>query len=180
MVWPLWVIVAVIAVGLPVAAWWSSRRVKPALPLGRPGRWAEPMERWLFERYGLGVLDRVRVRTAVFGKGQLPADSGLREPARELAAEVLAGRLRYPRVQRLLGWIYVALGIMWLVAGLVESFVAQRRGAHFSLSIAFGAVYMVLGAFLIAWIPRDLRRKAGKALAAADEPDDPGSWCSGD
>jgi hypothetical protein len=153
-----------------VAARLFTRRLKPARPLGSPGRWVGSADRWLFERYGLGVLDRSRVSTAVFGKGQAPADRGLREPARDLAAEVLAGRLRVPRLPGLLGWVYAALGIIWLAAALVEGFVAHRRGVHFVLDSVFGAGYVVLGALSVVWIPRDMRRKAERVLATPDDP----------
>ena len=70
MVWAL-VLVAVIAVGLPLAAWWLSRDLRPPKQiLGGPMP-GVPADRWLFAHYQLGVLDRSRVREAVFA-GKMP------------------------------------------------------------------------------------------------------------
>lgn len=174
MVWSWWLVVAAITVGLPAAAWWLTRQVKPAPPLGSPGVWAGPVERWLFERHRLGVLDRARITTEVFGKGRVPADPRLRTAARELAAEVLAGRVRLPRPQRLAGWIYTATGILGLTSGLVGRFVAHGLSRPFELDIVQGAAITFLGACaVLVWIPQDLRRKAERALANGNEPVDP-------
>jgi hypothetical protein len=176
MVWPLWLVVAAITVGLPAAALRNTRRMKPSPPLGSPGPWAGPVERWLFEQYRLGVLDRARITSAVFGKGRVPADLRLRKPARELAAEVLAGKVRLPRPQRMLGWIYTATGILGLTSGLVGRFVAPGLRRAFEMDIVQGAAITFLGAcFALFWIPQDLRRKAQNALTNGPEPLDPGS-----
>jgi len=58
MAWAL-VLVAVIAVGLPGAAWWLSRNLKPpAVPLGRPTPRSDPIDRWLLDHYQLGTVAR--------------------------------------------------------------------------------------------------------------------------
>ena len=74
MAWAL-VLVAVIAVGLPGAAWWLSRNLKPlALPLGRPTPRSDPIDRWLFDHYQLGTVARGQVKTAVVLEGQVPGE----------------------------------------------------------------------------------------------------------
>lgn len=123
-----WVIVAAIAVGLPAAAWGLSRNLKPPpQPLGRPRRTDSRWDRWLYERHQLGVLDRGKVKDAVFAKGQLPSEPALREPARGLAAEVVSTRLPFPRM-RWLGLIYLVCGLGICAGGLVERFVSHTGG----------------------------------------------------
>jgi hypothetical protein len=102
--------VAVIAIGLPLAAWWFSRNLKPPLPLGRPASRSDPIDRWLFDHYQLGVVARGQVKTAVFLKGQLPAERVLRQAAHGLAAEVANGNLQSPRALRWAGWVLIAEG----------------------------------------------------------------------
>lgn len=153
----LWVLIAGIGVGLPAGAWWLTRSARSA-PLSVPSRRADPIDRWLFERYGLGVLDRWQVREAVLGQGRRPSQPPLREAADGLAAEVLSGRLQVPRVLRWLGWFYLAYGGCFFVGGIVEhGFIGVAYvlgGAGMAL---FGVMYLVL-------MPRQLRRKARQAL----------------
>lgn len=169
MMWA-WAVVAAVAVGLPAGAWLLTRHLKPSARLGSPGRWAWPADRWLFERYGLGVMDRLRVNQAVFTKGRLPADPGLRDAAREVASGVVTGRFKLPRLLRLQGWIHAATGCVWLVSGTLEVFVLHRPGWAAVPYIAVAALYAVLGTFWVVRVPRDYRRKAQQALARPDEP----------
>jgi hypothetical protein len=113
----VWVLVAGIGVGLPAVAWWLSRGAR-SVPLSVPGRRADPIDRWLFDRYGLGVLDRWQVREAL-AQGRRPGQPLLGEAADGLAAEVLSGRLHGPRAWRWLGWCFVSYGICFCIAGIV-------------------------------------------------------------
>ncbi len=57
--------VVILGVGLPVAAWWHSRRHPPP-PVTRLGTGYDRIDKWLLRHYQLAPLDRDRVRTAVF------------------------------------------------------------------------------------------------------------------
>lgn len=103
--------VALIAIGLPLAAWWFSRNLKPPpQPLGRPTARSDPVDRWLFEHYQLGTAARGQVKTAVFSKGQVPSEPALLPAAHSLAAEVACGNLRSPRRYRWGGWTLIVEG----------------------------------------------------------------------
>lgn len=150
-------LVAGIGVGLPAVAWWLSRGAR-SVPLSVPGRRADPIDRWLFDRYGLGVLDRWQVREAL-AQGRRPGQPLLGEAADGLAAEVLSGRLHGPRAWRWLGWCFVVYGICFCIGGIVGHGLIGRV-AYFlggaSMALA-GIMYLVL-------MPRQLRRKARLAL----------------
>lgn len=110
MAWAL-VVVVLVAVALPLAAWWFSRALKPApYPLGRPGSRSDPVDQWLFGQYQLGMVDRAQVKKAVFSQGELPRQSALEQAARGLAVEVASGRLREPRSMRWMGWTLLTEG----------------------------------------------------------------------
>jgi hypothetical protein len=110
MAWAL-VVAVLVAAGLPLAAWWFSRDLKPApYPLGRPGSRSDPVDRWLFGHYQLGMVDRAQVKKAVFNKGELPHQLALEQAARGLAVEVASGRLREPRGMRWMGWTVLVEG----------------------------------------------------------------------
>lgn len=151
------VLIAGIGVGLPAVAWWLIRSARSA-PLSVPSRRADPIDRWLFERHGLGVLDRWQVREAVLGQGRRPSQPRLGEAADGLAAEVLSGRLQAPRALRWLGWFLVAYGGCFFVGGIVE---------HGLIAVAYvlgGASMALFGVMYLVLIPRQLRRKARQAL----------------
>jgi hypothetical protein len=105
------VMVALIAIGLPLAAWWFSRNLKPPpQPLGRPTARSDPVDRWLFDHYQLGTVARGHVKTAVFSNGQVPSEPALQPAAHSLAAEVACGNLRSPRRYRWGGWTLIVEG----------------------------------------------------------------------
>ncbi len=83
-----WAVIVAIAVGLPIAAWLLSRNLKPPRQwAGRPG--FNHIDRWLFEHYRLGALDRWQVEDAIFGEVRKLDDPRLREAASGVAAELL-------------------------------------------------------------------------------------------
>jgi hypothetical protein len=86
---------------------------------GQASSRSNPIDRWLFDHYQLGVVARERVKTAVFIKGQLPAEAALRQAAQGLAAEVANGKLRSPRALRWAGWVLIAEGACLAVVVLV-------------------------------------------------------------
>src|SRR5947209_1945897 len=115
MEWAL-VLVAVIAIGLPVAAWLLSRNLgPPKRVLGGPVP-GDRADRWLFDHFQLGVMDRSRVRQTVVAGGALH-EPELRRAACGLSAKVLQRRRGGARQARALGVFNGALGIGCLVVG---------------------------------------------------------------
>ena len=164
MVW-LWVAIAVIGVGLPTAAWRLGRNPRPK-PFGVPGPHADPVDRWLFDRYRLGELDRSRVRQAVLVQGRRPEQPALWEPAHSLAAEVVSGRLSAPRFRRWI-WLYPALGLAMFANGVAE---VVHGGGNGPFDIAEGAIVAIVGTAMCLWLPKHLRRKARRALEDGEVP----------
>jgi hypothetical protein len=112
-----WAFVVIVAVGLPATAWWLSRNLKPPRqPLGGPGPRFDRVDRWLYDRYQLGVVDRWRVREAVLAGRELH-EHPLREAAHSLAAEMLAGRIG--GFYRRAGWIRIGSGLLVVVTAVV-------------------------------------------------------------
>lgn len=109
MVWAL-VLVAVIAIGLPLVAWWLNRDLRPPKQLLGGPIPGVPADRWLFDHFQLGVVDRSRVREAVFA-GQALSDPALRRAACALAARMLPRRRRGARLARPLGVFTAVLGL---------------------------------------------------------------------
>ena len=164
MVW-LWVAIAVIGVGLPAAAWRLGRN--PRLrPLGVPGPLADPISRWLFDRYRLGELDRSRVRQAVLVQGRRPDQPALWEPARSLAAEVVSGRLGTSGL-RWWVWLYPALGVAMSANGIAD---VVRGDGNGSFGIVEGAIIAIVSTAVALWLPKHIRRKARRALEDGEVP----------
>jgi hypothetical protein len=150
MAWAL-VLVAVIAVGLPGAAWWLSRNLKPlALPLGRPTPRSDPIDRWLFDHYQLGTVARGQVKTAVFLEGQVPGEPALHQAALGLAAEVAAGNLRSPRAYRWIAWALIAEGAC-LTAALLA--IAVLKSTYGLVGLPVSLQQLALGAVMM-WVTR--------------------------
>ena len=143
MLWPILVIIAVLGVVLPVAVWWlASRQASARPPYSRARRDAfgalmDPVEAWLVDHAELPSLQRLSVRTAVFG-GEAVDDESLRPVARRLAAELLSGGL----TSQVGGWSWLVLAAvgavelmafaaLWLVSGHPQarfaSLVSLRR-----------------------------------------------------
>ena len=97
-VWRIWTIVGLYGVGLPVAAWWFMQRMASAKPpysrrrMDAFGAPVDAVDAWLIDQYHLPAVRRWSVRRAVFGGKEVPEES-LRPVARELASEILAGRV---------------------------------------------------------------------------------------
>ena len=66
--------IAILGVGLPVAAWWYSGR-RPPSPVTRLGtsidRINDRIDKWLLKEYQLAPLDRGRIRDAVDRRGHI-------------------------------------------------------------------------------------------------------------
>lgn len=92
MVWA-WVVLVVVAVGIPVTVWLRSRTLKPPRePYGSPIPKLDRVDRWLYDQYRLGNLDRSRVSQAVI-EGRELSEPALRHAAHGLAAAMLTGQV---------------------------------------------------------------------------------------
>jgi hypothetical protein len=120
MVWALAAIL-ILGAGLPIAAWQFSRRLQAGRPPQSAGGFGPPadaVDKWLIDRYQLPALKRWEVRRAVTFGREL-RDPAPRSGARDLAARVLHGELRTGRSVRLLAWIMLAEGCLFLAAGIL-------------------------------------------------------------
>ena len=163
MAWAL-VLVVVIAVGLPGAAWWLGRNLKPpALPLGRPTLRSDPVDRWLFGRYRLGTVARWQVKTAVFLQGQVPGEPALHQAALGLAAEVATGNLRSPRAYRWIAWTLIAEGAC-LTAALLA--IAALKSTYGLAGLPVSLEQLALGAAML-WAARRQVERARRLARGA-------------
>jgi uncharacterized membrane protein len=134
---------------------------RPGQPVGTPPTRFDYIGRWLVDHHQLGVMERSQVTQAVFVKPRSLGDPRLRQAACGLAAEVLNHRLRLPRMQRYVGRILAAMGLVLVVFGLVLQLVSHRGGAQ----IVIGVVVIVAGAVANVWAPRQMRNNVELALA---------------
>ena len=109
MAWAL-ALVAVIGVGLPMAAWLITRRLPPPRAVSRLGAGYDAVDKWLLDQYRLAPHDRWRVRKVVFQGGQV-SQAALTPAARGLATQVLTGGFWLLRLSRLLGWVDLLLAV---------------------------------------------------------------------
>lgn len=171
MAWAL-VLVVVIGVGLPVAAWSITRLLPPPSPARRPGRGYDGIDRWLADRYRLAWRDRSRVRTAVF-QGRQVEEPHLAPAAHGLAAQVLAGRFRALRWSRMLGWADLGLGIGLGATGV--AWLSTRGHPEGVLLPVLGVVnaglLLCAGGWRAWQEPRRIRRHAAQALRAHRDAD---------
>lgn len=107
-----WVVLIVVAIGIPAAVVLRSRTLKPPRePFGSPIPKLDRVDRWLYDQYQLGNLDRSRISQAVI-EGRELSEPALRHAAQGLAAAMLTGQvgiLSRSKERILLG---AALGLM--------------------------------------------------------------------
>jgi hypothetical protein len=107
-----WVVLVAVAVGIPAAVWLRSRTLKPPRePYGSPIPKLDRVDRWLYDQYQLGNLDRSRISRAVI-EGRELIEPMLRPAAHGLAAAMLTGQvgsLTHSKERKLLG---AALSLM--------------------------------------------------------------------
>ncbi|WP_448618497.1 hypothetical protein [Geodermatophilus sp. URMC 65] len=133
--------VLVIAVGLPLVAWWVARR--PYWSRLRPGAEPDPW-RDLVRRYGLSAAEAARVAADVPRGVRLP-DPRLRRAAVEWARELLEQeQVRLPRNPRTRG-VVVVLVVVWgaTALGLLVSQLAS--GERVDVPWVVVAVWLVTG-----------------------------------
>ena len=153
--------VLVIAVGLPLLAWWVAGR--PYWSRLRPG--AEP-DRWrdLVRRHGLSTEEAARIAADVPRGLRLP-DPRLRRAAVDRARQLLEQeQVRLPRNPRTRG-LLIALAICWTTAvlgHLVFRVVSGRPEDVNWVTVAFGAA-------AVAWGVRR-RRALRRTIELNDEP----------
>jgi hypothetical protein len=88
-----WVVLVVVAVGIPVAVGLRSRSLKPPRePHGSPVPKLDRGDRWLYDQYQLGNLDRAQITQAVI-EGRELTDPRLRAAAHGLSATMLTGQV---------------------------------------------------------------------------------------
>ncbi len=161
MAWP-WVLIAFIGISLPAVDWQLSRRKSARAFSLTPSSRADPAGYWLYQRYGLGILDRDKVIAAVFG-GTAASAPSLQDAAHALAAEVLSSGLRLRPLQQRLGWVFAGVGLGELAGGLARHLRGIQFGAQ-SGQLAVGGLYLMAGVGWAAWLPRLTRRRARRAL----------------
>src|SRR5260370_39330634 len=160
MAWAL-VLAAVMAIGLPLAAWWFSRDLKPLpQPLGSPGSRSDPIDRWLSDHYQLGAVARGQVKTAVFIKGHLPAEPALQQAAHGLAAEGASRNLRSPRSYRWVGRALIAEGACLTMVLLV---IAVLKSAYGLAGLPVSLQQLALGGPAVREARRQVLRTAPRS-----------------
>ena len=164
MLWPILVIIAVLGVVLPAAAWWlASRQASARPPYSRARRDAfgslmDPVDAWFADHTELSSLQRLSVRTAVF-RGQAVDDGSLRPVARQLAAELHSGGL----TSQVGGWSWLVLaagGAVELVAFAAIWLISGHLQARFASLVVFGVFALSMGLLR----PRLLRHRLARAL----------------
>ncbi len=113
-----WVVLVVVALGIPAAVGLRSRTLKPPRePYGSPIPKPDRVDRWLYDQYQLGNLDRSRITQAVL-EGRELTEPRLRPAAHGLAATLLTGQvgtLAHSRERKLLAAV---LGLMAVIAAV--------------------------------------------------------------
>jgi hypothetical protein len=92
MIWA-WMVLLVVALGIPAAVGLRSRTLKPPRePYGSPIPKLDRVDLWLYDQYQLGNLDRSRIVQAVI-EGRELSEPALRHAAHGLAAAMLTGQV---------------------------------------------------------------------------------------
>lgn len=158
----LWAVIAAIAVGLPILAWLLSRNLRPPRLGGSGPPGFGHIDRWLFEHYQLGALDRLHVEEAIFRDARKLREPRLRDAARGVAAELLSGRLRLPWQMRWGGWWLMGTGLTIITLVLIERFITHGVGELGVLYVADGVPVTGLGVLLALWAPKQMRRNLAR------------------
>lgn len=159
MVWAVVAVIAVLGVVLPGVGWWVTTRRAP--PVTGPDRGHGEIDRWLAGQFGLGSLDRERVRIAVLA-GRPVNRPGLEAAVGGLAVQVLDGRFRSLRQVQKLGWFCLAFGPAYVAAGLAL-LISGSQGkwqVEAWLGVIYGAVFILLGWHYAIRNPSRVRRNA--------------------
>jgi hypothetical protein len=151
-----WIAILVIAVGLPLAAWWLGSRPFWAKVRGADG---EDLYRYIVTGYGLSADETRQVQAAMTG-GRALADPRLRAAVANWAGQSLAllerQRNRHPTAHRLAGWLLLIGGLL-VGAGLVVN-VLSGDGSPWLLTL------LALNLGLQAGLPFVMRRNLVRAV----------------
>jgi len=121
----------ILSVGVPVAAW-GHTRLRPPPPVSPLGTGYDQIDKWLLDRHKLPPVSRERVRKAV-GGGRRVDNPALAAAARDLAAQILAGKFRVLRLVPVLGWFNMMMAIGFAALGIV-----LIATSHHPAGFAFG------------------------------------------
>jgi hypothetical protein len=173
------IVLIVLGFGLPVGLWLISRwRMSRPQKLYRGERHDE-IDQWLTSEFNLGLADRARVRRSVLGRqagdplepkrpanDPAPLAPALLQPARALAARVLADQVRSVRRSRRWGGVQLVSAVAYGGCGIflltgTEGGREQTLGGLFVVNACFAGC---AGAVLAVAAPRRTRRNAEAIL----------------
>lgn len=164
MAWAL-ALVAVIAVGLPVAAWSITRRLPAPRGIGRLGVGYDAIDKWLLDEYQLAPHDRWHVRNTVF-QGRRVDRAALTTAARGLATQVLNGGFLVLRLSRLVGRLSMVLAVALAAISIVALIIGPgtQTLVQAVIWITSSVVLLCAGIAATVFAPKRLRRTAEQAL----------------
>jgi hypothetical protein len=151
--------ILVIAVGLPLVAWFVTRHWEHRPP---DISYNDRVQAWLLQAYGLPRLQRLAIQRAVEA-GQHVGDPALEAAAHGLAAQILSGDLPGPSHARLKGWLVVAAGLA-LIGGEVALYMIPGNDNSWGGGTAFLGVLVGGGGVTYILLPRRRPRAARRAL----------------
>jgi hypothetical protein len=135
-----WAVLIVLVLGLPVGVFLRSRNLKPPRePYGSPVPKLDRLDRWLYDRYQLGNMERSRIRQAVI-EGRELDEPRLRQAAHGLAAALLAGEVGGLTRKKERIYLSADLGLMAVI--LVVAILTAKYSMLASL--VFGVVLIPL------------------------------------
>jgi hypothetical protein len=172
------IVIVILGVGLPLGLWLVSRRRMTVPAAGNGYELHDEIDRWLISDFNLGWRERTRVRKAVLGRQNAgpwrlepggpesaPLEAPLLEPARGLAARVLADGFRKLRLSRQVGWagmgltvVYAGYGILVLATGW------GGQSADGAVILFYAGVSGVVAVYNAVLAPRRIRRNAERIL----------------
>jgi hypothetical protein len=144
----------VVAIGIPAAVGLRSRTLKPPRePYGSPIPKLDRVDRWLYDQYQLGNLDRSRITQAVLEEREL-TEPRLRPAAHGLAAAMLTGQvgtLARSKERKLLG------AVLGLVVAIAAVAVATGRCTMLVPAVT-GVALLPVSAWLWKWDGKRVER----------------------
>jgi len=158
--WWAAVAIVVVLIGLPLCAWALTRNARPPRERSSAPPGFARVDGWLAEHYRLSAVERWKVEGTIFADATKLEDPRLREAARGLAAEFLAGRIRPIWLVRQPSWLLSGLGLAYGVVGLLGLFIGHGRNSLVTtFYVVLGVVAILAGAWVTFFLaPRLVRR----------------------